>query len=186
LMQLNDIAGASALLEPLMDGLMMPSLHADHVTMFQLAALIGGGTVAERTGSADRAQQLWRRGLQLAVEGLTTDPESATLRLYAAAFRGYTAATEFADEARRVMTDIKREGLNPFALVYLAIAYAHRGETANAIDVFRYVLTTGRLAGRGWMTVWTPALTNAPGFKQLTNEYLELEERRRRRYGDAS
>jgi hypothetical protein len=84
------------------------------------------------------------------------------------------------------MTDIKREGLNPFALVYLAIAYAHRGETANAIDVFRYVLTTGRLAGRGWMTVWTPALTNAPGFKQLTNEYLELEERRRRRYGDAS
>ena len=186
LTHLNDIDAADALLQPLVDRLMAPSLHAGSVTMYELVALIGGGVLAEHTGRTARALATWRRGLELTLEGLAGDPDSYVLKLFAAAFRGFSRDAAFPDDAARIMTDIKAARVNPFALIYLGIAYAHRGDSASAIDVLGYGLSHGRLAGSGWWTVWTPTLAQAPGFSTLIADYDSEVDRRRRRYGGTS
>jgi len=186
LTHLNDIDGASALLQPLVDRLMTPSVHADSVTMYELVALIGGGALAARTGRAARALASWRRGIELTLEGLAGDRDSYALKLFAATFRGYAGDATFPDDAERIMNDVRAANLNPFPLMYLGSAYAYRGDAARAIDVLRYGLRRGRLAGSGWWTVWTPALKQAPGFRELQGEYDSEVDRRRRRYDRAS
>jgi serine/threonine protein kinase/TolB-like protein/tetratricopeptide (TPR) repeat protein len=187
LTQQNDVKNASALLEPLMDRLMAPAVT--NVTAYEYVALIGGVAIAERTGRAARAHQLGQRGLDLTLEGLQSDPDNIGLNLYAATFRGFAGDAAFSGEAERMVKDIKSARVNPFALLFLATAYAHRGETDSALDLLRYGLKGGRLVGRGWMSsmrLWTPALKDAPGFKTLLDEYTSEEERRRSLYGSAS
>jgi TolB-like protein/tetratricopeptide (TPR) repeat protein len=186
LAQLDDVTGASAVLEPFVDRLMMPSLPAENVTSFDLAAMIGGGVFAQRAGRAARAQDLWRRGLELTLEGQQEDPESGVLKLFAASFRGFAGDAAFSAEAERTMKEIAAANLNPWALVYLALAHGYRGDTARALEVLRYGLSHGRLTGHPWMTVWAPALKDAPGFAELLRDYDREAERRRRRYGRAS
>ena len=142
--------------------------------------------LAEGTSRAARAMGAWRRGLELTLEGLAGDPDSYVLKLLAVTFRGLARDAAFPDDAARIMTDIRAAGVNPFALMYLGIAYAHRGDSASAIDILRYGLAHGRLAGRGWWTVWTPALKQAPGFMELIEDYDREADRRRRLYGSAS
>ena len=186
LAQLNDVTGASAVLEPFVDRLMMPSLPAENVTSFDLAAMIGGGVFAQRAGREARARDLWRRGLELTLEGQQEDPESGVLKLFAASFRGFAGDAAFSAEAERTMKEIAAANLNPWALVYLALAHGYRGDTARALEVLRYGLSHGRLTGHPWMTVWAPALKDAPGFAELLRDYDREAERRRRRYGRAS
>ncbi|HLG56890.1 MAG TPA: protein kinase [Vicinamibacterales bacterium] len=186
LAQLNDVNGASAVLEPFVDRLMTPSLQAENVTSFELAAVIGAGVFAAGTGRVARAQELWRRGLELTLEGQQEDADSGVLKLFASSFRGFAGDATFPVEAERTMKEIAATSLNPWVLVYLALAHGYRGDTVRALEVLRYGLSHGRLTGRVWLTVWAPALKDAPGFAELLRDYDREAERRRRRYGRAS
>jgi hypothetical protein len=154
-----------------------------HVTTYESVGLMAGGVLAERTGRAARAQQLWRRGRALALEGLSEDMDSVVLKIQAAAFLGYARDPAFPVEAARIVHDVKAARLNPWPLVHLATAYAYAGDNATAVDILRYQLDRGRLIGRGWMTFWTPGLKTAPGFKELLGDYEREEGRRHRLYG---
>jgi len=107
-------------------------------------------------------------------------------KLFNLAFRGYADDATFPNEAARLIKEITSAGLNPWPMVYVATAYARRGRIATALEILRYGLDHGRLVGRVWMTVWTPALKNTPGFRDLLSKYEAEENRRRGLYGRAS
>jgi len=183
---LGEIKEAAAVIDPLMDSLLPETVHADQVTAYQLVGLLGGGVIATNTGRRARGQQLWRRGMALTREGLDSDPESVTLKMFNLAFRGYANDPTFEVDAARIVSDVTAAGLNPFPLMYVGTGYAYRGDIPKALDILRYNIKRGRLSGRLWLTVWTPGLKDAPEFRQLLAEYEDEENRRRREYGGAS
>ena len=58
-------------------------------TAISMDALASAGVFYDRHGQPDRAQALWRKGLELTQAALENDPGSIGLHLFLAGFHGY-------------------------------------------------------------------------------------------------
>ena len=182
---MGDLDSARERFDRAVERVMQPTLEPTSATAYELIALVAAGVFHyTRTSRRDRAQELWRRGLQLTGEALTIDRDSVTLRIFRATFLGFIGdRAVFEMETASVLAVIEAEDLNPFSLMCLAGAYAHLGDTTGAFRLFHRSLDRGRVfGGEAGVTMVAPSLRNTPGMNELLRAYKSEEDRRRRRY----
>lgn len=181
--RLNDLDGARVRLEPAITRLMRPAVEIGTISAYDLAALVGAGVFTDVAGRRERAQELWRRGLQLTRDALATASDSVGTRVFYVTFLGYLGEqTTFANEVASARAMLDAANLNPWELVYLVGAYAHLGDAGGALELLRRMLRQGRCVGRAWIMALAPSLRSAAGLSDLVREYRDVEERRRRQF----
>jgi TolB-like protein len=128
----------------------------------------------------ERARELWKRGVELALSGLEENPERIRLRLWLACFYGLLHRNEFRIEEERALGE---SDLNVYELRYLAIVHAWRGDEARAVAILRDAIRRGRLDST-WRVSFDAASVSweNEAFAPFVREYEELEDRLRRTY----
>jgi tetratricopeptide (TPR) repeat protein len=181
--RLGDIVGARERYDRAVQPLMGSSLALGSVTAYDLTALLAAGAFHDRGGQPDRAQLLWKRGLDLSAAVVAGDQASIGPRLFLASFHAFLGDRQaFAREEAAARKLVGDAGLNPWEMTYLASAYAGLGDDARAVAAMRQLTRAGRLAGRSWLSVLVPRLRDAPAFPGLLRDYDAVEARVRDRY----
>jgi TolB-like protein len=185
--QLSDLAGARDRFDRATSRLMQAPVEPGSATAYDLSALLMAGAFHARQGPTERAQELWRMGLQLTRDALAIDPDSIGMRLYLASFLGLLKdRPAFAREESAALALVEAADVNPWELLYLAGAHAELGDEARALEVLRSQLRRGRLAGRVWLTIAAPSLRGTRELAELEREYSAEVERRRARSAPVS
>jgi TolB-like protein/tRNA A-37 threonylcarbamoyl transferase component Bud32 len=182
--RIGDADGARERYDHIVERLMRPTIEPGTTTSYDMLALLAAGVFHGGQGAPDRAQALWRRGLQLTRAALTRDANSAGMQIFLATFLGCLGdRVAFLTETERALELLGPENPNPWELSYLTAGYAQLGDVDGAIRVLRRVLGQGRLTGGAWMTVVAPSLRGSPALNEVLREHDAENDRRRRRYG---
>jgi eukaryotic-like serine/threonine-protein kinase len=179
----GDMTGARERYDRGTQALMASSVEPGSVTAYDLTVLLVAGAFHERDGQVDKAQGLWRKGIQLTSDVLATDPDSVGMRIFLASFYGFLGdRVSFMRESAAAVAIVNASKLNPWEMIYLASAQAHLGDIEQSLASLRQLIAAGRLAGRSWLTVGAPELRAAPGFAAVLRDYDREEQRLRNLY----
>ena len=155
-------------------------------TAINMDALASAGVFYDRHGQPDRAQALWRKGLELTQAALENDPDSIGLHLFLASFHGYLGERAlFQSEEADALATLVDANINPYGLLYLVGAHAHLGNTERALDILRRQLRDGRLPALGYVGTVAPTLLDTSEFTDFRREYEAERQRLRDRYASA-
>jgi len=179
----GDLEGARERYDQGIERLLQSSSEPGFATAYGLTLLLRAGVFHHRNGRPDRAQALWKKGLQLTRDVLVSDAESPGLQLFLASFHGFLGERPaFEKEEAAAVALIKRSGLNPWELVYLAEAHKHLGNTERALTVLRNQLRAGRVTGWSWLSPVAPIPRGTPRLDEFLREYDVEVQRLRTRY----
>jgi serine/threonine protein kinase/TolB-like protein len=182
--RLGDLAGARERYDRGTQPLQAPSLEPGFVTAYDLTALLLAGMFHERDNQPERAQALWKKGVELTEDLLAIDDGGVGIRIFHASFYGFLGEREaFAREEVAALSLIDTFKLNPWEMIFLIGARAHLGSAAGALEGMRRQIQAGRLTGRGWLTIAAPDLRGTPRLDALYRTYDAERERLRRLYG---
>ena len=142
----------------------------------KLVGFLFSGLIYERLGDDARAEQTWRRGVELLTPRLEAYPDNVKMRLFLACFYGVLGekAAFSAEEKRALSTK-----LNPWEFYYLAAVLAKLGETERSSEILLRTVQQGRIGPDFEWFFETIASVPAPRSDAL-NELLKTEKRRLR------
>ena len=144
-----------------------------------LHAFLFGGLFFHQIGERNRAELIWRRGVELAEPLVDAYSDHFGLRTYLAAFYGLLGedAASSIEERRALSVD---EG-NVFELYYLASAHAALGNTDRAVDLLRHTLARGRIhpSWKEYVEIASGAPLESDNYRQFLEEFATEEQRLR-------
>ena len=136
------------------------------------------GLLFDRLGERGRAEEAWRRGIELVQPTLETYPDNNQFRLFLACFHGLLGehASFLAEEER-----ILEKGDFDFELYGLAAVHAKLGETERAVELLRNIMRQGSInpAWKSYFEIASVFPLESEAFRSFVEEY-EAEERRLR------
>ena len=144
-------------------------------------ALVWAGSFFDQIGERERAEEVWRRGVELLEPKLEAYPDNIRMRLYLAGFYGLLGEQSFSIEEERALS----ANIIPWGYEHLAAVHAKRGETERAIDLLRAALQQGLIHPQWKNDLWV--ITSAPSieseaFAEFLAEFEAEEQRLRELY----
>jgi len=146
----GDVDGARRLYDDTVRGLLPMEEVAN---WYQISHLLYAGAFYERHGPAGRASAVWQKGVELTRLALQSDSNNVRMRLLLATFHGLLGEDAlFRDEEATALTALALSGLTqPWDMMYLAAAHAHRGDRARAVEILERQLQDLNVAS---LSVW--------------------------------
>lgn len=145
-------------------------------------ALVFAGLFFDRMGEPDRAAETWRRGIELVVPRLESNPDNMDLRLFLAIYRGLLG------ERASLLAEKKRFSETPYVgamgFYYMAAILPALGETEQAVELLRHAIRQGRIEPTWiqYVKVGSASALESEPFQELLREYEEEDRRLRELY----
>ena len=145
-------------------------------------ALVFAGPFFDRMGEPDRAAETWRRGIELVVPRLESNPDNMDLRLFLAIYRGLLG------ERASLLAEKKRFSETPYVgamgFYYMAAILPALGETEQAVELLRHAIRQGRIEPTWiqYVKVGSASALESEPFQELLREYEKEAQRLREMY----
>ena len=145
------------------------------------SALLSAGLFFDQVGERERAEEAWRRGVEMLEPKLEAYPDDMRTRLSLACFYRLLGerASFLAVEERLVSS-----GFKSGAFYFLAAVRAKLGDTDAAVELLRHTVRLGRISPR-WERPFELASVSLPASEamdEFRREYQTLERRLRELY----